>query len=200
MGIREGFAFNVYHDHKGYPTVGLGHLVQAGDRLKPGDRISAERIADLFYQDMKRLRILELTNVSWWGIPQKLGVASFIWSHGYGQYMGGQTQKMLQDRNTTREQAQAWVKNNWDRSSPLNQARNRADIDLFYTGTSLLSSGNFYWSQKLQDSYYNAELKNTAERVLPAVPSPKSSGVGIGSLALIGAAAGLLLLTGNSWK
>jgi len=37
----------VYKDNKGYPTVGLGHLVTAADSLGVGDTISLKRAQEL---------------------------------------------------------------------------------------------------------------------------------------------------------
>ena len=48
----EGVRTRVYRDIAGYLTVGIGHLVRAGDRLSLGDRISRERILDFFDEDI----------------------------------------------------------------------------------------------------------------------------------------------------
>jgi GH24 family phage-related lysozyme (muramidase) len=48
---REGRRNDVYEDSLGKPTVGIGHLVVAGDNLKLGDRITDEQVTSLFKQD-----------------------------------------------------------------------------------------------------------------------------------------------------
>lgn len=48
----EGKSLKVYLDHKGYPTVGIGHLITKEDNLKMGDTITEERCSALFKQDV----------------------------------------------------------------------------------------------------------------------------------------------------
>ena len=49
----EGMRLDVYQDHLGNPTVGVGHLVLAKDKLKVGDKISNSRALQLFRNDIK---------------------------------------------------------------------------------------------------------------------------------------------------
>lgn len=51
--VSEGRRNDVYRDHLGYLTVGIGHKVLPRDNLKLGDRISDARIEELFAQDIK---------------------------------------------------------------------------------------------------------------------------------------------------
>lgn len=48
----EGVRFTVYRDGAGHPTVGVGHLVQARDKIEVGDRISRDDALDLFERDL----------------------------------------------------------------------------------------------------------------------------------------------------
>ncbi|QYJ08576.1 lysozyme [Qipengyuania flava] len=48
----EGVRFSVYRDVAGYPTVGVGHLVEPGDNLRVGDRISEERVLQFLDADL----------------------------------------------------------------------------------------------------------------------------------------------------
>jgi lysozyme len=48
----EGVRDTVYRDVAGFPTVGCGHLVEPGDGLKVGDRVSYDRILDFLEQDL----------------------------------------------------------------------------------------------------------------------------------------------------
>lgn len=50
----EGYKLTVYRDSRGLPTVGIGHLVTLGDRLKVGDTITAERAEQLYIADIKK--------------------------------------------------------------------------------------------------------------------------------------------------
>ena len=44
--------YTVYRDVAGYPTVGVGHLVESEDRLRVGDRISERRVLDFLDADL----------------------------------------------------------------------------------------------------------------------------------------------------
>ena len=51
----EGTVLEVYHDHLGYPTVGVGHLIKDTDPEfgeGVGFKISQTRCDELFYQDI----------------------------------------------------------------------------------------------------------------------------------------------------
>jgi lysozyme len=48
---REGYRLDVYLDSRGLPTVGIGHLVVAADKLKVGDTIDDARAMALFKTD-----------------------------------------------------------------------------------------------------------------------------------------------------
>ena len=49
----EGVRYTVYRDVAGYPTVGVGHLVKAGDGLSVGQRISEERALAFLEADLE---------------------------------------------------------------------------------------------------------------------------------------------------
>ena len=54
----EGVVLEVYLDHLGYPTVGVGHLILEGDqeyREGTGFKINQTRCDELFYQDIKNV-------------------------------------------------------------------------------------------------------------------------------------------------
>lgn len=48
----EGVRYVVYRDVAGYPTVGVGHLVERGDNLRVGDRVSHQRVLEFLDQDL----------------------------------------------------------------------------------------------------------------------------------------------------
>lgn len=52
----EGMSLEVYLDHLGKPTVGVGHLVTSEDKLKVGDTISNSQALKLFRKDVKTAR------------------------------------------------------------------------------------------------------------------------------------------------
>lgn len=58
MPVQEGFILQVYDDHPenpkiNKPTVGLGHVVQAGDKLKKGDKITLEKAKEFFRKNIE---------------------------------------------------------------------------------------------------------------------------------------------------
>jgi|TARA_E500000318_G_scaffold81845_1_gene77171 lysozyme len=51
----EGVIYEVYNDHLGYKTCGVGHLCRATDpenQLEVGDPVSVERVDELFEKDL----------------------------------------------------------------------------------------------------------------------------------------------------
>ena len=54
LKIDEGVIYEIYHDHLGYHTFGIGHLVKESDpeHLQPvGTPVPEERVLDCFRQD-----------------------------------------------------------------------------------------------------------------------------------------------------
>lgn len=56
IASREGKSLIVYLDSEGKPTVGVGHLVVAGDNLKLGDEISEDRVSVFFEKDIQKAK------------------------------------------------------------------------------------------------------------------------------------------------
>lgn len=57
LKIDEGVKYEIYNDHLGYPTCGIGHLIVEGDveHGKPiGTEVSADRVNELFDQDVSK--------------------------------------------------------------------------------------------------------------------------------------------------
>ncbi len=48
----EGVRYVVYRDVAGYPTVGVGHLIDPGDNLRVGDRVSEEQVMAFLEADL----------------------------------------------------------------------------------------------------------------------------------------------------
>ncbi|TMM50497.1 lysozyme [Qipengyuania marisflavi] len=49
----EGVRYTVYRDVAGYPTVGVGHLIDAGDNLSVGDRIDEDQVIQFLESDLE---------------------------------------------------------------------------------------------------------------------------------------------------
>ena len=57
LKIDEGVKYEIYNDHLGYATVGIGHLIVEGDEEhgKPlGTPVSEERVNAIFEEDVKK--------------------------------------------------------------------------------------------------------------------------------------------------
>ena len=56
LEIDEGVKYDIYNDHLGYPTFGIGHLVIESDPecgQEVGTAVSRERVAEAFESDVK---------------------------------------------------------------------------------------------------------------------------------------------------
>jgi len=56
LELDEGVKYEIYLDHLGYPTMGIGHLILQTDEefgKKVGTRVSKERVEDAFAHDVK---------------------------------------------------------------------------------------------------------------------------------------------------
>ena len=57
LKIDEGVRYEIYNDHLGYPTCGIGHLIVEGDEEhgKPiGTEVSVDRVNELFDKDVSK--------------------------------------------------------------------------------------------------------------------------------------------------
>ena len=55
LEIDEGVVYEIYNDHLGYPTFGIGHLIKDTDPeygLMLGDSVSEERVQEAFEADL----------------------------------------------------------------------------------------------------------------------------------------------------
>lgn len=55
LKIDEGVRYEVYLDHLGYPTFGIGHLICENDpeyKCPVGTKVSEERVAEVFRKDL----------------------------------------------------------------------------------------------------------------------------------------------------
>ena len=65
----EGFKYEIYNDHLGYPTLGVGHLITAKDEehgQKVGTPVSEQRIRECLDQDIATVCEELDTNEPWW--------------------------------------------------------------------------------------------------------------------------------------
>jgi len=73
--IDEGQVNEIYHDHLGYPTFGIGHLVLDSDAESGqavGTPISEERVIECFENDVKTvLADCKILHEGWDGYPEE---------------------------------------------------------------------------------------------------------------------------------
>jgi lysozyme len=65
----EGYKYEIYLDHLGYPTMGVGHLITAKDEehgQEVGTPVSEERIRECLDQDIDIVCSELDRNESWW--------------------------------------------------------------------------------------------------------------------------------------
>lgn len=73
----EGVRYEVYLDHLGYPTIGVGHLIKDCDpefECEVGTKVSEERVEELFQSDVE-LMIVEcniLFGSDWEELPEEV--------------------------------------------------------------------------------------------------------------------------------
>lgn len=77
LKIDEGVVYEVYNDHLGYPTFGVGHLITESDPehgSPEGTPVSEERVAQAFEQDLNIAirECLVLYGERWFDFPDEV--------------------------------------------------------------------------------------------------------------------------------
>ena len=77
LKIDEGVVHEVYLDHLGLPTVGIGHLILESDPehgMEVGTAVSQARCEELFFQDLEIAlsECVELYGDDWDGFPEEV--------------------------------------------------------------------------------------------------------------------------------
>ncbi|MBL6910835.1 MAG: glycoside hydrolase family protein [Pirellulales bacterium] len=88
LTIDEGKVLEIYHDHLGLPTVGIGHLIldsdeESGQAL--GTEITEERCVELFESDLESVVAdCKILHEGWDGYPQEVKqvVANMMFNMG----------------------------------------------------------------------------------------------------------------------
>ena len=73
--IDEGVVYEIYKDHLGYPTFGIGHLVLEDDAengLPVGTAVTEDRVNDCFVQDLQSvIKDCKKLHDGWDGYPEE---------------------------------------------------------------------------------------------------------------------------------
>jgi GH24 family phage-related lysozyme (muramidase) len=89
LTIDEGKVLEVYHDHLGLPTVGIGHLILGSDEV--GSPITEDRCVALFEHDVQSvLSDCKILHQGWDGYPEeaKQVIANMMFNMGRTRLTG----------------------------------------------------------------------------------------------------------------
>ena len=127
LEIDEGVKYEIYNDHLGLATFGIGHLVIPSDEEygKPlGTRISEERVRECFDRDVQSvLRDCKLLYKDFDELPEEVQqiVANMMFNMGYGRLSKFKGMKAGVDAKDWNKAADEMVDSRW-----YNQVTNRA--------------------------------------------------------------------------
>jgi len=88
LKIDEGVVYEIYNDHLGYPTFGIGHLVLERDGehgLPVGTPVSEDRVSECFEQDVQVvIEDCKKLHDGWDGYPEEVKqvVANMMFNMG----------------------------------------------------------------------------------------------------------------------
>ena len=88
LKVDEGVVYEIYNDHLGYPTFGIGHLVLEGDAehgLAVGTSVSEDRVDECFEKDVESvISDCKKLHEAWDGYPEEVKqiVANMMFNMG----------------------------------------------------------------------------------------------------------------------
>ena len=127
LEIDEGVKYEIYNDHLGFATFGIGHLVIPSDEEhgKPlGTRVSEERVRECFDRDVQSvLRDCKLLYKDFDELPEEVQqiVANMMFNMGYGRLSKFKGMKAGVDAKDWDKAADEMVDSRW-----YKQVTNRA--------------------------------------------------------------------------
>ena len=128
LEIDEGVKYEIYNDHLGYPTFGIGHLVIPSDkeyREDVGTRVSEERVRECFDKDVESvLRDCTLLYKDFYELPEEVQqiVANMMFNMGYTRLSKFKGMKKGVDARDWNKAADEMVDSRW-----YKQVTNRAN-------------------------------------------------------------------------
>ena len=124
----EGVKYEVYHDHLGYPTFGIGHLITDDDPecgAPVGTKVDTDRVKEAFETDVEGvLSDCERLYVQFEHLPEEvqLIVANMMFNMGYSRLSRFKGMHRGVDARNWEAAADEMVDSRW-----YNQVTNRAD-------------------------------------------------------------------------
>ena len=124
----EGVKYEVYHDHLGYPTFGIGHLITDDDPecgASVGTKVDSDRVQEAFETDVETvLSDCERLYVQFEHLPEevKLIIANMMFNMGYTRLSKFKGMKRGVDARDWESAADEMVDSKW-----YKQVTRRAD-------------------------------------------------------------------------
>ena len=128
LEVDEGCVYEIYNDHLGYPTFGIGHLVKESDPEQGqslGTAVSSERVAEAFESDIQSvLRDCDILYSDFDDLPEEAQqvIANMMFNLGRPRLSKFAGMKRGVDARDWNQAADEMVDSNWYR-----QVTNRAD-------------------------------------------------------------------------
>jgi lysozyme len=128
LEVDEGCVYEIYNDHLGYPTFGIGHLVKESDPEQGqslGTAVSSERVAEAFESDIQSvLRDCNILYSDFDDLPEEAQqvIANMMFNLGRPRLSKFAGMKRGVDARDWNQAADEMVDSNWYR-----QVTNRAD-------------------------------------------------------------------------
>ena len=128
LEVDEGCVYEIYNDHLGYPTFGIGHLVTESDPEQGqslGTTVSSERVAEAFESDIQSvLRDCDILYSDFDDLPEEAQqvIANMMFNLGRPRLSKFAGMKRGVDARDWNQAADEMVDSNWYR-----QVTNRAD-------------------------------------------------------------------------
>ena len=130
LKVDEGVVYEIYLDHLGYKTLGVGHLVLESDpehAYDVGEPVSVERVQECFIRDLD-LAVDECMALYgfdiWCGFPGEVQeiLVNMMFNMGLGRLSAFKGMKRGVDARDWQSAADEMVDSRW-----YNQVKNRAD-------------------------------------------------------------------------
>jgi GH24 family phage-related lysozyme (muramidase) len=128
LEVDEGCVYEIYNDHLGYPTFGIGHLVKESDPEQGqslGTTVSSERVAEAFESDIQSvLRDCDILYSDFDDLPEEAQqvIANMMFNMGRPRLSRFKGMKRGVDSRDWHAAADEMVDSAWYR-----QVTNRAD-------------------------------------------------------------------------
>ena len=128
LEIDEGCVYEIYNDHLGYPTFGIGHLVTGHDKehgWSVGTDVDEDRVREVFEQDVQTvLSDCEILYPDFYDLPEEaqLIIANMMFNMGRTRLSKFKGMKRGVDAQDWNAAADEMVDSAW-----YNQVTNRAN-------------------------------------------------------------------------